>query len=88
MTTTSTITSNASNVTLTSATYSDPVTIASGVLVNGVTAVSAQTSWTIHNYGTLSGSNSSGGDGVRLGDGGSIKNATSATITGNVGLYS
>jgi O-antigen biosynthesis protein len=79
-----TITSNTNDVSLgTGGTYGSPLTIGSGVSVGGGTAIYAQNTATIHNQGTIGGSQY----GIYLEDGGSITNDSGATITGgNVGI--
>ncbi len=74
-----TISSTGAGVVLTPADYSNPVTVASGVVVSspGI-AIDAPTVWSIYNYGTTDG----GTDGIRLQQGGSVTNgASGATST-------
>lgn len=83
--TTGTITGTiTTGVTLTSASYWNPITISSGASITGVgSGVNAVygptgTSWTVDNQGTVSGGNYNG---VNL-DGGAVINEANATITG------
>jgi fibronectin-binding autotransporter adhesin len=82
--------SSAIGVTLTSASYANPIVVTSGVTISsdnyGVWAPAG--SWAIQNSGSILGSpTSSTGKGVFLGAGGSVANETTALISGYVGIY-
>ncbi len=73
-------------ITLTSATYTNPVVVDPGVTISnpsgkGIYANSATGYWTIQNNGTISGAGS-GGSGIDLLGGGSVTNAAGALIAG------
>ena len=83
---TNTISTNVSTgVVLTAPAFGNPVTIASGVTVSGNTAVSANSSWTVQNYGTITGTSTSG-SGVYLRAGGSVTNEAQGSIGGYNGV--
>ena len=67
-------------VTLSTAHFADPVTIAAGASISGNPAIQAATSFGIDNFGTVTGT---GGNGVYLAAGGSVTNEASGSITGS-----
>ena len=79
--------STTTGITLSSPTYTNPIDILAGVTVtNSGDAVYAKTSaWTIANDGTVAGGGS--GYGIDLRAGGTVTNAATARITGDIGVY-
>lgn len=87
MTITSTITGSiGTGITLTSASYANPVTVAGTIDTTGASGLYAATAWSIVNQGSISGT-----DGVSLQAGGSVDNLSSGVIEANaakgVGVY-
>ena len=80
--TTSTITGTiTTGVTLTGASFTNPVTVASGASISGPNGVYAAQNWTIQNDGTVSGDTIDSG--IHLnGGGGAVTNAASGSISG------
>ncbi|HEX4505204.1 MAG TPA: Hint domain-containing protein [Alphaproteobacteria bacterium] len=83
--TTSQISGDVSYVSLTSAGYTNPVTVTATGTVGGTSAnaIFANTAWTIVNYGTIASTIASKGQGVDLSAGGSLTNEAGGVIEGS-----
>jgi hypothetical protein len=85
----STITGSHGGTVLSSATYADPVTVASGASVygsgKGTNGLDAATNWTVQNYGMIGSQYDAG---IRLNDGGVVENEIGGAISGStIGIY-